>query len=79
VEGSSVRRNLQQSTQTVCWYVDSLNIVLTFLYVVFYDCHHPIGFLKGNKFLDYLSSHNVVRKKSSQWRLLVIYVLKLFL
>jgi hypothetical protein len=67
-----------KSMQTICWYIDSVNIVFTFLHAVFYNCHHPLGFLKGDKFLDYLSSHNRVRKKSSPWRLLVIHVFKLY-
>jgi len=25
-------------------------IVFTFLYTVFYNCHHPLGFLKGEEF-----------------------------
>jgi len=28
-----------------------MNIVLTFLYAVFYNCHHRLGFLKGKEFL----------------------------
>jgi len=79
VEGSSVHHNLKNSTQRVCWYIDSMNIVFTFLNAVFYNCHHPLGFLKGNEFLDCLSSHNVVRKKSSPLMLLVIHVFKLFI
>jgi len=56
-----------------------MNIVFTFLYAVFYTCYHPLGFLKGEEFLDYWNSHNHVRKKSSAWRLLVIHVFKLFM
>jgi hypothetical protein len=33
------------------WYIDLLNIVLTFLYAVFYNCHHPLGFLKARNLL----------------------------
>ena len=28
-----------------------MNIVFTFLYAVFYDCHHHLGFLKTRNFL----------------------------
>jgi len=55
-----------------------MNILFTFLYAVFYNCHHPVGFLKCDEFLDYWKNHNPARKKSSQWRLLVILVFKLF-
>ena len=41
----------------LCQYIDTLNIVFTFLYAIFYNCHHPLGFLKGEEFLDYWSSH----------------------
>jgi len=36
----------------LCWYVNSMNIVFTFLYVVLYNCHHPLGFLKVEEFRD---------------------------
>jgi len=52
VEGSSVHHNLQHTVQRVCWYIDSMNIVFTFLYALLYVCHHPLGFLKGEEFLD---------------------------
>ena len=52
MEGSSLHRNLQQSTETICWYVDLMNIVFTFSCAVFFNCHHPLGFLKGEEFLD---------------------------
>jgi len=32
-----------------CWYIDSMNIVFTFLYAVFYNCHHPLGFSKSQR------------------------------
>jgi hypothetical protein len=35
-----------------CWSVDTLKIVFTFLYAVFCNCHNPLGFLKGEEFLD---------------------------
>jgi hypothetical protein len=34
------------------WNMDWVNIVFTFLYAVFYNCHHPLGFLKCEEFLD---------------------------
>jgi hypothetical protein len=49
-----------------------MNIVFTFLCAVLHNCHHPLGFLKGEEVLDYWSSHNHVRKKSSPWRLLSV-------
>jgi hypothetical protein len=55
-----------------------MNVVFPFLYAVFYNCHHPLDFRKGEEFLDKWNSHNRVKKKSSLWRLLVIHVLKLF-
>jgi len=36
----------------LCWNMDWVNIVFTFLYAVFYNCHHPLDFLKGKEFLD---------------------------
>jgi hypothetical protein len=63
----------------LCWYIDTVNIVLMFLYAVFYNCHHPLDFLKGKEFLDQWSSHNCVRKKSSAWRLFLSHVLELFI
>ena len=36
----------------LCWNMDLVNIVFTFLYAVFYNCHHRLGFLKGEEFLD---------------------------
>jgi hypothetical protein len=45
-----------------CWFIDTVNIMLTFLYTVFYNFHRPLGFLKGKQFLDYWISHNSVRK-----------------
>jgi len=32
-------------------YVDTMNIVFTFLYAVFYIGNHTVGFLKGKEFL----------------------------
>jgi len=55
--GSTVHSNLQHSTQ-LCWCIDTVNIVFTFLYAVFYNCHHSLGFLKGGEFMDWWSSHN---------------------
>jgi len=52
----------------LCWCIDSMNIVFTFLYAVFYKCHHPLGFLRCEEFLDQWASHNCVWKKSSPWR-----------
>jgi hypothetical protein len=46
----------------LCCYIDTMNIVFTFLYVAFYNCHHPLDFLKGEEFMDWWSSHNCVRK-----------------
>jgi hypothetical protein len=51
VEGSSVLCNLQHTTQIICWHIDSMNIVFTFLYAVFYNFHHRLGFLKARNFL----------------------------
>jgi len=48
-----------------CWHIDLVNIVFTFLYALFCDGIHPSGFLKCEEFLDYWSSHNRVRQKSS--------------
>ena len=48
-----------------------MNIVFTFLYAVFYNCHHPVSILKGKEFLDDCRAHNHVRKNSSPWRLFV--------
>ena len=56
-----------------------MNIVFTFLYAVFCDCHNRLGSLQGLEFLDQWSSHNRVRKKGSQWRLFVSHVFKLFI
>jgi hypothetical protein len=78
VEGSSVHPNLQQSTQTICWYIYSVNVVFKFLYVMLYNCHHPFGFLKGDEFLDYWSDHNCVRKKFSPWRLLLMFLICIY-
>ena len=78
MDGSSVYHNLQQSMQTVCWYIDSMNIEFTFLSAVFYNCHHPLGFLKGEEFLDYWNNHNRVRKKSSPWVLLFMFLILLY-
>jgi len=36
-----------------------MNIVFTFLYAVFYNCHHSLGFLKGQEFLDNWNGHNL--------------------
>jgi len=36
----------------LCWNIDWMNIVITLLCAVFYNCHHPLGFLKGEEFLD---------------------------
>ena len=63
----------------LCWYIDSMNIVFTFLYAVFCDCHHHLGSLQGSEFLDFWSSHNGVRKKGFGWRLFVRHVFKLFI
>ena len=60
------------------WCIDSIYIVFTFKYVLLYVCHHSLGFLKGEEFLDYWSSHNRVRKKRSPWSLLVNHGFKLF-
>ena len=54
--------NLQH--RHLCWYIDTMYIVITVLYAVFYNCHHPFGFRKGEEFLDQWSSHNGVRKES---------------
>jgi hypothetical protein len=62
-----------------CWNIDWVNIVFTFVYAVFYNCHHPLGFLKDKEFVDYLSSHNRVRINCSPWRLFVIHIFKLFM
>ena len=36
----------------LCWNIDCVKIVFTFIYAVFYNCHCPLGFLKGEDFLD---------------------------
>ena len=36
----------------LCWYIDSMNIVFTFLYAVFYEFRHHLGSLQGLEFLD---------------------------
>ena len=33
-------------------YIDTMNIVFTFLYAVFYNGNHTVDFLKGKEFLD---------------------------
>jgi hypothetical protein len=48
-----------------------VNIVFILLYAVLYNCHHPVGVLKGEEYLDWWSSHNCVRRKSSGWSLVV--------
>jgi hypothetical protein len=45
---------------------------------VFYICHHPLAFIKGEKFIDYWSMQIGVGKKSSAWRLFVGPLFKLF-
>jgi hypothetical protein len=30
----------------LCWYIDWVNIVFTFIYEAFSNCHHHLGFLK---------------------------------
>jgi len=43
-----------------------MNIVFTFLYVVYCNCHHPLGLLKGEEFLDkFLQSDSASYKKPS--------------
>jgi hypothetical protein len=74
---SSVHRNLQHVHRRLCWCIDLLNIVFTFLWAVFCDDIHPLGFLKGEEFLDWWSNRNHVRKKGSSWRLFVNHVFKL--
>ena len=61
----------------LCWYIDSMNIVFTFLYAVFCDCHHHLGSSQGSEMPDYWNSHNRVRKKVSEWLLFVSHVFKL--
>jgi hypothetical protein len=34
----------------LCWYIDTVNIVITLLYAVFSNCYHPVGFVKGREF-----------------------------
>jgi hypothetical protein len=77
VEGSSIHSNVQQYTE-LCWYIDTVYIVFTFLSAVFYNYHHHLDFLKGEEFLEHWSRHNGVREESSVWRLFVGYVFKLF-
>jgi len=59
VISSKVHRHL-------CWNTDSVNIVFPFLYPLFYNYHHPVGFLKVEEFLE-------------QWRLFVHCVFKLIM
>jgi hypothetical protein len=46
----------------LCWYIDAMNIVFTFLYGVFYNCHHTLG------------SHSDVGEKTSAWSLFVMFL-----
>ena len=61
------------------WDIDSVNIVFTFLYAVFYDCHRHLRSSQGSEIPDYWNSHSRVGKKGSQWRLIVSHVFKLFI
>ena len=36
----------------LCLYIYTMNIVFTFLYSVFYNGNHLLGFLKGEEFLS---------------------------
>ena len=56
-----------------------MNILCIFVYGVFYDCHHHLGSSQGSEMPDYWNSHNRVRKKGSEWRLMVSHVFKLFI
>ena len=81
MEGSYVHCKLRQSTQTTLL-VYSTNIyifIFKFLYGIFYNGNHPVGFLKGKEFLDQWSSHKHVRTKGSVWRLLFSHVLNLLI
>jgi hypothetical protein len=60
VEGSTVISNTVQSQ--LCWYIDKMNVEFTFLYAVFYNCRYPLGFLKGEQFMDWWSGYNLARK-----------------
>jgi len=33
-------------------YIDTMNVVFTFLYAVFYDGNHTVGFVKDKEFVD---------------------------
>ena len=68
---SKIRRQL-------CCYIDSLNIVFTFLYAVFYDCHLYLWSSQGSEIPDYWNSHSRVRKKGSEWRF-VSHIFKLYI
>ena len=35
----------------LCRYIDTMNILFTLLYAVFYICHHSLGFLKDEELL----------------------------
>jgi len=54
-------------------------ILLTILYPLFYNYHHPLRFLKVKEFLDQWSGFSRMRKKSSPWRLCVHCVFKLIM
>ena len=63
----------------LCWDIDSVKIVFTFLYAVFYDCHRHLVSSQGSEIPDCWKSHSRVRKKGSEWRLFVSDVFKLFI
>jgi len=44
-----------------------MNIVFTFLYAVFYICHHPLGFLKHEELLTSGAAIIMLGNKSSVW------------
>ena len=73
--------NSNKAHRQLCWYIQRIYIYIniTFLYGIFYNGNHPLGFLKGKEFLDQWSSHKHVRKKGSVWRLVFSRVLKLLM
>ena len=63
----------------LCWYIDSVKIVFTFLYAVFYDCHRHLVSSQCSEIPDCWDSHSRVRKKGSEWGLFARHVFKLFI
>jgi hypothetical protein len=67
---------LQQNGTYFLNNLHTMYIVFTFLCAVFCNCHHPLGFVKGEEFRDCWSRNNGVSKEGSVWRLFIGYVFK---